>query len=98
MLITRLLREAVEDVIRALQAKYGEVFCKIGQRLSHLGMTLDFDKPGQVNLTMNGYISDVLAGYGNKTTYVTPAQGYLFDIRDSEPLSPSEKERFHCVL
>ena len=85
LFITSLSREAVEDVIQALQAKYGEVSCQIGQRLSYLGMTLDFDKPGQVNLTMNGYISNVLAGYCKKTTNETQK----WRRRDSIRLSPS---------
>ena len=69
----------------ALRSKYTEITSKIGNHHDFLGVHWDFGVPGQVMLSMNGYVDNILEKYNVKTAAKTPATEMLFT---SNPLSP----------
>jgi hypothetical protein len=91
--------EAIEWVYSKLVEKFKEVSINNGEKLSYLGQTFDFSKPGVVKVTMEGYVADLLNQCQVKGLATTPALDNLFDITYHEELvGESEKEQFHsCV-
>ena len=58
---------------------------------SYLGQTFDFTKRGEVKVTMEGYVRDMLDDFGVSGTRASPAIERLFDV--SEGSTPLEGER-----
>lgn len=89
----------LDRIAAALRAKYGEVTCHKGKMHNYLGIKWDFNIPGQVTLSMEGYISEVIRKYEVKKSFKTPATDGLFNSDpDSPPLSPSKQELFHSAV
>ena len=87
----------LEWLAEVLTDKYKEQSVHRGDLHSYLGHTLDFgSSPGQVRLTMEGYITDLLRSYEVRGTVATPASPNLFDVSPTaEPLDAAAKEEFH---
>jgi hypothetical protein len=49
----------LEDFDKQQREKYGGVTSKIGMVHDYLGIKWDFANPGQVSLSMDGYINDI---------------------------------------
>lgn len=66
-----------------------------GAIVDYIGMTFDFTKAGEVSVTMDNCIADILST--SKVTKVTssPATKALFDVRDAKKLSKMDAEYFH---
>ena len=60
-------------------------------------MTFDFTTIGEVRVTMDKCIDDILSGYGVETTKVTPATSALFNIRDAPINSTSVIQLQHAA-
>ena len=86
----------VDEVIDKLTAKYRDLTVHRGKIHEYLGMKLDFSKEGEVFISMESYITEVLKDTGIEDTADTPAATDLFEIEeDSPPLSNLEREMFH---
>ena len=86
----------VDEVIDKLTAKYKDLTVHRGKIHDYLGMKFDFSKEGEVFISMESYITEVLKGTGIEDTADTPAATDLFDIEeDSPPLSNLDREAFH---
>jgi hypothetical protein len=99
MIVSR-LPTVLTSIADALRTKYTEVTVKMGQEHDFLGIHWDFRVPGQVVLSMTGYIDNLLEKYKVKTKAKTPATDMLFV---SDPLCPKlskpKQEMFHsCVM
>ena len=81
--------DLVDEVIEKLTVHRGKVH-------DYLGMKFDFSKEGEVFISMEAYINEVLKGTGIEDTADTPATQDLFDIEEgSALLSNTERESFH---
>jgi hypothetical protein len=79
-----------------LRSRYKTITVKDGTVLSYLGMSFDFGKEGEVVVSMEGYIKEVLESYEVMGTAATPATADLFDVtKDEKPLDAERKEIFH---
>lgn len=96
VLCTSVASEDIDWVASVLKREYGELSVNLGKRHSYLGQTLDFSVPGEVQVTMEGYVRDLLELYEVKGSRATPATERLFEISaDSEKLSAADGEVFH---
>ena len=88
-------QESLEEVLQQLIEVYKEVSVTRGVKHSYLGMTLDFSKEHEVQITMEKYIDEMLKLYEVEGTVSTPATLHLFDVRESPLLSDAMREEFH---
>jgi hypothetical protein len=86
----------VDEVIDRLRAKYTDLTVHRGKIHDYLGMRFDFSKEGEVFISMESYINDILKDTGIEDTADTPATSDLFEIEEnSNLLSNIERESFH---
>jgi hypothetical protein len=86
----------VDEVITKLTEKYRDLTVHRGRVHDYLGIRFDFSKVGEVFISMEAYINEVLKGTGIEDTADTPAASDLFEIEeDSPPLSNQDRENFH---
>ena len=86
----------IKGVTKELERVYKEIKVKDGDVHSYLGMNFDFSVKGEVKITMEGYVKDMLKLYAVEGTASTPAQSYLFEVREGVPLLDQEKKvEFH---
>jgi Reverse transcriptase (RNA-dependent DNA polymerase) len=98
------LSSASEDrlkfVAEVLRNKYDAVTFKTGTQHDFLGIHWDFSTPGQVSLSMEGYINDIISKYNVTKECSTPAIDRLFHTTADSPLLTSDKkDNFRsCVM
>jgi hypothetical protein len=98
ILVTSVSSQAINDFEQLLRNKFHEISTYDGKTHSYLGMTFDFSTLNKVTLTMEGYIADLLKVANVQGKVKTPAQEYLFEIRNSPPLSVEAKATFHTMV
>jgi hypothetical protein len=98
LLITCVSEVAIDDVVAKLRSRYGEVSYERSDKVSYLGIGLQFNVAGEVSLSMDGYVRDVLSAAGDGPKFATPALSLLFEVRESELLPPPKKEEFHSMF
>lgn len=88
------------SIAEALRTKYTEVTVKLGLQHDFLGIHWDFGVPGQVVLSMDGYVDNILEKYNVTKKASTPATDNLFISNPLCPkLSKGKQEVFHsCVM
>ena len=96
LMITCKDKEVIKGVTKDLQRIYKEVKVKEADVHSYLGMNFDFRVKGEVKITMEGYVHDLLKTYSVEGNANTPAQDFLFEIREDIPLLDHDrKTEFH---
>jgi hypothetical protein len=101
-----------DEFIEELRQEYESIFedgtgkmqVSRGKIHTYLGMKIDFTVPGQVSVSMFGYIQEILdvfdeadpKGVGIKTS-AAPSDLFRVD-EDCEKLGTNEKEQFHSVV
>jgi hypothetical protein len=78
-----------------LKSVYPETRTNSGTILDYVGMTFDFTTAGQVQVTMDKCVDDILSGCGVETTKVTAGTSALFNVRDAPKATESEAKWFH---
>jgi Reverse transcriptase (RNA-dependent DNA polymerase) len=89
----------LDDIDAKLRSKYGGVTSN--KRLVHeyLGIKWDFSTPGQVTLSMEGYINDIFAKHKVKKMYTTPANDNLFNVNEKSPeLNNDKRESIDSIV
>ena len=87
--ISHVEEEVVEDIIRALNNKYGNespLTVHRGPIQEYLGMTINYSVKGKVSFSMPQYIEDLLLECPKsimKGTSTTPATNQLFQINEN---------------
>lgn len=88
----------IDDALKQLSTIYGPLKVKSGHIHSFLGMTFDYSIPGEVKVTMEGYIRDLMRIAGVTGQAATPATSHLFNINPTSPLlDKQKKEIFHSL-
>ena len=82
-----------------LTSVYPTVTHRQGRVVNYVGMTFDFTNEGEVRVTMEHCIKDILHGCGVVRPRSTPAAPDLFEIRDNaEKVSPEDAKYFHTYV
>ena len=101
LLVSSVLKQNVDRVIEFLQSKFEKISVHSGKSLTYLGMLFDFSKEGEVTISMDRYIEEIIAQWNSqvKGAATTPATGVLFNVdTESAALSKKERERFHSTV
>ena len=101
LLVSSVSQENVDTVVKFMQSKFEKITVHTGKVLKYLGMLFDFSRDGEVTVSMDHYIEDVLMQWNSevKGASTTPATGVLFNVdTESPPLSKKESERFHSTV
>jgi virulence-associated protein VapD len=100
MLITSRNVKDRTELIAALESRYTEgVTMHEGPKISYLGMTFDWSIKGEVSITQEGYICEMLENSGVIGEAKTPAASNLYETRDEiELVSDEMKEWYHCQV
>ena len=70
-----------------------------GEKLSFLGMTIDFGTPGRAIIPMQGFVDEFVSDYPGDKKVTSPANNELFDIHDGDVLVPeTDRKSFHTVV
>ena len=78
---------------------YPTVTHRQGRVVNYVGMTFDFTNEGEVRVTMEHCIKDILHECGVVRPRSTPAAPDLFEIRDdAEKVSPEDAKYFHTYV
>ena len=89
------------SLINGLEDKFRAEFKHIeileGPVYSYLGMSWDYSVPGEVKLSMEGFIADLIKWSEIEGTAASPAANHLFDVRDAEKLSKDKADLFHST-
>lgn len=96
--VTSASESALADFEEYMRSSYAEVKVCRGKVIHYLGMTFDYTVPGQVAITMDGFIQDVLAECGVSPPRSTPACGTLFDTRDAPKGSAADVKHFRTFV
>ena len=81
-----------------LKSVYPETKTQRGSVVDYIGMTFDFSIAGEVSITMENCVNDILSGCGVETLRVTPAAATLFDVRHADKASEEESKWFHTYV
>ncbi len=96
LMVTSTSEEHLKSLKSYLESVYVEVATKTGSVVDYVGMTFDFTVAGQVSITMENCVNDILDGFGVTTARPTPATEDLVTIReDCAEASEEERKRFH---
>ena len=95
LMITNVHEYNIESFYQYLRKVYMETKIVRGQVLDYVGMTFDFRKVGEVKVTMENCVNDILADCGVSKVASTPGSPMLFDIRDTTKVSSEESKWFH---
>lgn len=92
---------AIVDVITQLKSIYGlNLKETIGPIQDYLGMKFDYTNQGQVSISMDKYVANIIDSFPEQITGVsaTPATDKLFTVRpDDRPLPEEQAMQFHHV-
>jgi hypothetical protein len=97
MIITSRNSKHRTELIEALKERYTEgVTVHNGPTVSYLGMTFDWSNNGEVRISQEGYINDLLGSCGIVGEAKTPASNELYEIDEkSNRLEKEEADWFH---
>ena len=99
MKISHADRKIVDDIIKMLEQEFGKeapLTIRRGKLHDYLGMTLDFSRPGKVQINMEEYIRNMLAELPEdmEGTATTPAAEQLFKINEAPTYLDDQKAMF----
>ena len=99
LFITSDSEAALDEIDKCLRDKYGGVTSKKGLIHEYLGIKWDFSVPGEVSLSMQGYIKDIFAKYNVHKLQKVPANSSLFTIGENSPeLCKKKQEMYHSIV
>ena len=78
--ISHVEKSVVEDVVKNLEATYGEMPTQRGKKFLYLGMTLDYSTKKKVKVIMKDFVESILKDSPDdmQSTAATPAANHLF--------------------
>ena len=80
--------ELIDSTIASLEAIYGKLTVNGGDAQSYLGMTINTAVEGEVKITMEKYVADILSDFKVVGTKSSPAKPTLLDVDEESPLLP----------
>jgi hypothetical protein len=98
LLITTRKDDQFYELKDMLEKNFKEITLKEGKVIPYLGMIWDYAVPGEVKVTMDGYVSEILETSDIEGHARTPAGEQLFEVREATKLSKQESEKFHSMV
>ena len=99
LLISSERQSDIEFVKNIIEKEFQEIKIKEGNELSYLGMLLRRLSDGSIEVTMKGYIEEILKDWSNEELreYIIPADIKLF-YTDDETKKYTSKKKFHKTV
>ena len=97
LFITASCSDHIYELRDHLFAKFKEATFHEGDKHSYLGMTFDFSTAGEVHLTQEHYINELLDSVTIEGTAATPAASNLLNVSESPLLPALLKDDFHSL-
>ena len=98
LMVTCIHQDNLDAFGSYLRSVYAETRTIRGTTIDYIGMTFYFSVRGEVSLTMQNCINDILSGCGVTTGRATPAASVLFDVRSATKLGVAESKWFHTYV
>ena len=98
LLVTYVSESDIETFCRYLKKVYPETKETRGAVVDYIGMTFDFATVGEVKVTTDNCVNDILQDCGVTDVRATPATATLFDVRDAPKASEHERKYFHTYV
>jgi Reverse transcriptase (RNA-dependent DNA polymerase) len=98
LMVTSVSESDLNDFCAYLKDMYPETKETRGDVVDYIGMTFDFTKEGEVSVTMDNCVNDILVGSGVTKRASSPATKNLFDVRNAKKLSPQDAQFFHTYV
>ena len=100
ILITCKDMSVIDEVTNELIQRYKKVKYNDGLTHDYLGMHMDFSSPGEVNISMSGYIKELIKECNIKDGEVatSPANSRLFEDINQEKLSDKNCKTLHSIV
>jgi hypothetical protein len=98
LMITSETKELLNDTIKFLERQFKGLTATVGKVHSYLGMTFNFETPGEVKITTERYINEIMTENNVHGSSTVPASNDLFDIVESPELDEKRKATFHSVV
>jgi hypothetical protein len=95
LLITSESQSNLDMVDTYLKSVYPETKLCAGLIINYIGMTFDFTVCGEVSVTMDNCVNEILSECDVTTARATPATSSLFDVRQAPKVSEAEARYFH---
>jgi hypothetical protein len=99
--ISHVSAAVVDEVIKFLEAEYGDLSITRGNQHTYVGMDLTFNNDKTVTVGMTGYLEEALEDWGNDfdTRVVSPAAVHLFEVDENcEKLPEVKRELLHRIV
>ena len=96
--ISHVEKSVVEDVVKNLEATYGEMPTQRGKKFLYLGMTLDYSTKKKVKVIMQDFVESILKDSPDdmQSTAATTAANHLFPVdEEAEKLEEQRAQIFH---
>ena len=92
-------KKVIESVITKIEQKFGKMTKTYGDDQEFLGMDIKFEK-GKVRVGIPRHILKAFEAFGEEITRnsATPANSFLFEVRDSPELDEKRADAFHSVV
>ena len=87
----------ITELENKLKSEFKQIEIHEGPLYSYLGMSWDYSVPGEVKVTMEGFIADLMKWSEIEGTVLTPAANHLFETREAEKLPTDKAEFYHSA-
>ena len=99
LMITSTSSKMIDDLTATLQSKFKSITVHDGKIHSYLGMSFDFSNDGEVKITMQKFIDELMNVYNVSSVSDTPCGNNLFELfPDSPLLDRKQMENFHSIV
>ena len=98
LFVTCFSHSDIEAFCKYLKTVYPETKETRGVIIDYIGMTFDFSTVGEVKVTMDNCVNDIISECGVTDVRTTPATAKLFDIRDAPRASEEDQKYFRTYV
>ena len=98
LVVTCVSESDIETFCRYLNKVYPETKETRGAFVDYIVMNFDFATVGEVKVTMDNCVNDILQDCGVTNVRATPATATLFDVRDAPRAMEHERKYFHTYV
>ena len=102
--ISHVDKKVVDEILKKLEERFGEVTVTRGKKHTYIGMDIDFLSEGRVSIVMKDHLLECIEAFeatGESIDHfaVTPAAHNLFEIDATSPiLSKEQSELYHHIV
>jgi len=99
LMVTCVNENVIDELELHLKSTYPLISVRRGKVVGYIGMTFDFRETGQVRVTMENCVNEILGDCGVKVVKKTPATEHLFHVREESPrVNENMSKWFHTYV